>query len=328
MVNTMAFMGHQWAQQHQAGAGMSQIGFAMAIDASMVVMTMFQQFLTTQFKGYVEKFFHKLVNSMNVFVKIKFHEHTFTGGPKNHEAFSAIETYLSDHCASQAPRLKANAVRDIQTPVLCVDDGVEVSDDFQGIKVSWNLIIESEKNDSFRGGSKKNKHYTLTFRKMNREIVVGKYLKHVMEKGKAAAARNRQRKLYSNSSSEHGTYWNYIMEFDHPASFDTIAMEESKKQDIIDDLRSFSESRDYYRRIGKPWKRGTPCDSILVIEDIDCSSDISGLREKKQSDDKDKENVKFEKVTLSALLNCVDGPFSANEGGRVMVSTTKVKKTA
>ncbi|KAL7232434.1 hypothetical protein ACSBR2_010456 [Camellia fascicularis] len=370
MVNTMAFMGHQWAQQHQAGAGMSQIGFAMAIAASMVVMTMFQQFLTTQLRGYVEKWIHKLVNSVNPFVKIKFHEDTFTGGPKNHEAFSAIETYLSDHCASQAPRLKANAVRDIQTPVLCVDDGVEVSDDFQGIKVSWNLIVESEKNDSFRGGSKKNKHYTLNFRKMNREIVVGKYLKHVMEKGKAAAARNRQRKLYSNSSSEHGTYWNYIMEFDHPASFDTIAMEESKKQDIIADLRSFSESRDYYRRIGKPWKRGyllhgppgtgkstmiaamanalnydvydleltavtsnanlkkllnrTPCNSILVIEDIDCSSDISGLREKKLSDDKDKEKekVKFEKVTLSALLNCIDGLFSANEGGRVMVFTT------
>ncbi|KAI8029257.1 AAA-ATPase [Camellia lanceoleosa] len=89
---------------------------------------------------------------------------------------------------------------------------------------------------------------------MNREIVVGKYLRHVMEKGKAAVARSRQRKLYSNSFSEHGTYWNYIMEFDHPASFDTIGMEESKKKDIIDDLRSFFESRDYYRRIGKPWK--------------------------------------------------------------------------
>ncbi|KAI8029255.1 AAA-ATPase [Camellia lanceoleosa] len=161
------------------------------------------------------------------------------------------------------------------------------------------------------------------------------------------------------------------MEFDHPASFDTIAMEQCKKQDIIDDLRSFSliddlrsfsESRDHYRRIGKPWKRGyllhgppgtekstmiavmanelnydvydleltavtsnanlkkllnrTPCNSILVIEDIACLSDISGLREKKQSDDKDKENVKFEKVML--FLNYADGLFWGNEGGRVM----------
>ncbi|KAI8029260.1 AAA-ATPase [Camellia lanceoleosa] len=157
------------------------------------------------------------------------------------------------------------------------------------------------------------------------------------------------------------------MEFNHPVSLDTIATEESKKYDIIDDLRSFFELRDYYRRIGKPWKRGyllhgppgtgkstmiaamanelnydvydleftvvtsnanlkkllnrTPCNSILVIEDIDCLSDISSLREKKQSDDKDKENVKFEKVTLSALLNCIDGLFLANEGGRVMEHT-------
>ncbi|CAH2049026.1 unnamed protein product [Thlaspi arvense] len=30
----------------------------------------------------------------------------------------------------------------------------------------------------------------------------------------------------------------------------------------------------------------------------------------------------IEKVTLSGLLNCVDGLFSANEGGRLMVFTT------
>ncbi|KAF5961765.1 hypothetical protein HYC85_002974 [Camellia sinensis] len=185
-----------------------------------------------------------------------------------------------------------------------------------------------------------------------------------MEKGIETVTKNRQLKLYSNSASEQGGYWNYIMEFDHPATFETVAMEEEKKKDIINDLKKFSKAKEYYRRIGKPWKRGyllygppgtgkstmiaamanelnydvydleltavssnanlkrllnrTPCNSILVIEDIDCSSDITGQREKKQSDDM----VKFEKVTLSGLLNCVDGLFSAYDGGRVMVFTT------
>ncbi|KAI8029259.1 AAA-ATPase [Camellia lanceoleosa] len=166
MVNTMAFMGHQWAQQHQAGAGISQIGFAMAIAATMVVMTMFQQFLTTQFRGYVEKWIHKLVNFVNPFVKIKFHEDTFTGGPKNHEAFSAIETYLSDHCASQAPRLNANVVCDIQTLVLCVDDGAERS--LTTSKASRFLGISSpraKKMIPFAAARRRTSIICLTFRK-------------------------------------------------------------------------------------------------------------------------------------------------------------------
>ncbi|CAL5325158.1 unnamed protein product [Camellia sinensis] len=359
MVNTMAFMGNQWSQ----GAGMNQIGFAMAIAASMVVITMLQQFLFQHFAGYVERCIRKLVSSLDPYVQIKFHEDTFNGGPKNHEAYAAIETYLSANCSAQAPRLKANAVRDIKTPVLCVDDGEGVDDEFRGVKVSWHLSKDKDPNEGLRG-SRKNKYYALTFRKTHRKMVIEEYLKHVMEKGIETVTKNRQLKLYSNSASEQGGYWNYIMEFDHPATFETVAMEEEKKKDIINDLKKFSKAKEYYRRIGKPWKRGyllygppgtgkstmiaamanelnydvydleltavssnanlkrllnrTPCNSILVIEDIDCSSDITGQREKKQSDDM----AKFEKVTLSGLLNCVDGLFSAYDGGRVMVFTT------
>ncbi|GKU99293.1 hypothetical protein SLEP1_g12161 [Rubroshorea leprosula] len=42
----------------------------------------------------------------------------------------------------------------------------------------------------------------------------------------------------------------------HPASFDTIALDPDLKQSIIDDLDRFLARRDYYKRIGKTWKRG------------------------------------------------------------------------
>ncbi|XP_065049271.1 AAA-ATPase At3g28580-like [Musa acuminata AAA Group] len=35
-----------------------------------------------------------------------------------------------------------------------------------------------------------------------------------------------------------------------------LAMEPKKKQEIIDDLETFSKSQDYYAKIGKAWKRG------------------------------------------------------------------------
>ncbi|KAF7129012.1 hypothetical protein RHSIM_Rhsim10G0030100 [Rhododendron simsii] len=364
MENTLPFMGYHGSAGQE---GMSQMGLGMAIAASMVVMTMFQQFLLTHLRGYVELFLRKLFKSLDPNVQIRFGDDD-NGGPKNHEAYAAVETYLSSKCSDQAPRLKANSVRDIKTPVLCIDVGEGVDDEFNGVTVRWQLGEEKEQGESYRG-SRKNRYYTLTFRKSNRKMVVGEYLRHVMEEGKAAAASNRQLKLYSNSSSEHGSNWKYIMDFDHPAKFETLAMEKEKKEDIIDDLIRFSTGREYYRRIGKPWKRGyllhgppgtgkstmiaaianllsydvydlelsavlsnatlkrlvnkIPCNSILVIEDIDCSSKITHQRERNTPNQGEEKKEKIlETVTLSGLLNCIDGLFSANDGGRLMVFTT------
>ncbi|KAG5527402.1 hypothetical protein RHGRI_028327 [Rhododendron griersonianum] len=180
-------------------------------------------------------------------------------------------------------------------------------------------------------------------------MVVGEYLRHVMEKGKAVVTSSRQLKLYSNSSSKDGSNWIYIMDFDHPAKFETLAMEKEKKEEIIDDLIRYLLhgppgtgkstmiaaianllSYDIYdlelsavlsnanlkRLVNK-----IPCNSILVIEDIDCSSKITNQRERNNQGEEKKEKI-LETVTLSGLLNCIDGLFSANDGGRLMVFTT------
>ncbi|KAM7267084.1 hypothetical protein ACFE04_009250 [Oxalis oulophora] len=73
--------------------------------------------------------------------------------------------------------------------------------------------------------------------------------------------------------------------------------------------------------------------SIIVIEDIDCSLDLTGQRQKKEKDeDKDEDPVKKakkgendnkgSKVTLSGLLNFIDGLWSACGGERIIVFTT------
>ncbi|XVF16523.1 hypothetical protein REPUB_Repub10bG0039000 [Reevesia pubescens] len=74
--------------------------------------------------------------------------------------------------------------------------------------------------------------------------------------------------------------------------------------------------------------------AIIVIEDIDCSLDLTGQREKKKKekddDEKDpisklkanEEESKNSKVTLSGLLNFIDGLWSACGGERIIVFTT------
>jgi len=80
-----------------------------------------------------------------------------------------------------------------------------------------------------------------------------------------------------------------------------------------------------------------PNKSIIVIEDIDCSLDLTGQRKKKKKKEKDEEEEKKDpkkkpekeekdtessQVTLSGLLNFIDGLWSASGGERLIVFTT------
>ena len=82
----------------------------------------------------------------------------------------------------------------------------------------------------------------------------------------------------------------------------------------------------------------TTSKSIIVIEDIDCSVDLTGKRKDKKaekkadadSDDKpklptDPDKDDGTKVTLSGLLNFIDGLWSACGGERIIIFTTNHK---
>ncbi|XP_033137632.1 AAA-ATPase At3g28610, partial [Brassica rapa] len=69
--------------------------------------------------------------------------------------------------------------------------------------------------------------------------------------------------------------------------------------------------------------------SIIVIEDIDCSVDLTGKRRKRDGDlsaKKDggqgKEDQNQSRVTLSGLLNFIDGIWSACGQERIIIFTT------
>ncbi|XP_037495997.1 AAA-ATPase At2g18193-like [Jatropha curcas] len=58
-------------------------------------------------------------------------------------------------------------------------------------------------------------------------------------------------KLYTRSRG----CWDSI-DFRHPSTFDALAMDHNLKKSIIDDIDRFLARKDYYKRIGKAWKRG------------------------------------------------------------------------
>ncbi|XVF58188.1 hypothetical protein PTKIN_Ptkin07bG0043800 [Pterospermum kingtungense] len=362
----------------------SNLGSTMA--AIMFMYAMFRQYFPPQLQDYIFRYSKKLSNLMYPYIHVTFDE--FTGERMSRsEAFSAIQNYLSGKSSAYAKRLKADIVKNSQSLVLSMDYGEEITDEFNGVKVWWAASRSTPKTQqfSFYPASDEKRFYILKFHKRDREFITGTYLNHVLQQGKAIAADKRQRKLYSNSGGQGGpgyrsSSWTHVV-FEHPATFDTLAMDEKKKQEIKKDLVKFSKGKEYYAKIGKAWKRGyllygppgtgkstmisamanflnydvydlelttvknnvelrrllieTSNKSIIVIEDIDCSLDLTGQREKTKKKDESEEKVdpiskkakeeeikKDSEVTLSGLLNFIDGLWSACGGERIIVFTT------
>ncbi|KAE8727064.1 DDT domain-containing protein [Hibiscus syriacus] len=356
----------------------------------MFIWAVFRQYCPYELRRYFEKYAHAIMGYFSPYIKISIHE--FTGDRlKRSEAYVAVEAYLSANSSKTAKRLKAEMGKDSTNLVLSMDEYEKVTDEFRGAKIWWvaSKTVSPSRPMGYYPEQEK-RYYRLTFHKRYREMITGDYLEHVVKEGKEIRVRNRQRKLYTNSPgykwlSYKQTMWSHIV-FEHPATFETMALEPSKKKEIIEDLVTFSQSREFYSRIGKAWKRGyllfgppgtgkstmiaamanllnydvydleltavkdntelrkllieTTSKSIIVIEDIDCSLDLTGQRKKKAGKamvDEDKEKTEKERrevkeesnnggggsrVTLSGLLNFIDGLWSACGGERLIVFTT------
>uniref|UniRef100_A0A803L6W5 ATPase AAA-type core domain-containing protein n=1 Tax=Chenopodium quinoa TaxID=63459 RepID=A0A803L6W5_CHEQI len=59
----------------------------------------------------------------------------------------------------------------------------------------------------------------------------------------------------NNSYGNPANAWTPIT-LNHPATFDTVVMDTELKQMIIEDLERFLKRKEYYRHVGKVWKRG------------------------------------------------------------------------
>ncbi|KAL3504782.1 hypothetical protein ACH5RR_034623 [Cinchona calisaya] len=362
------------------------LGSAMA--TLMFVWAMYQNYFPQELNGQIIRFGQKIKNFIYPYIQITFSEYQGEGFERS-KAYMAIERYLDKNSSKEAKRLKANVVQDCESVVYSMEDHEEVTDEYRGIKLWWasSQHIPNKQSISFYPREDEKRYFMLTFHKRYREIVTKEYVKHVLDEGKDITVRERQRKLYTNNKSEswygyNRSMWSHVV-FKHPAKFDTLAMEPEKKQEIIDDLISFSNAEEYYAKIGKAWKRGyllhgppgtgkstmiaaianllkydvydleltsvkdntelrkllidTSDKSIIVIEDIDCSLDLTGQRDKKkkkkddEKEEKDSPEKKMKKqmeeskhsqVTLSGLLNFIDGLWSACGSERLIIFTT------
>ncbi|XP_047321077.1 AAA-ATPase At3g50940-like [Impatiens glandulifera] len=293
-------------------------------------------------------------------------EFTHDGITKN-EIFAAADLFLRAKLATSLSIAIAKILKgpDENVPFLSVFHGEKIEDSFQGIHVVWELSsVEVEKKNLdyegiFSSEKSEKRSLELKFHKKFNDQILSKYIPHLLEKAKSMKQGNKTVMLRALGTC-------ISVKLNHPSTFETMAMDPTTKKDLMDDLDRFLKRREFYRRVGKAWKRGyllygppgtgkssliaamanylkfdiydleltrlrsnsdfknlllkTENRSILVIEDIDCSAefhtrqDVGGL-----GDDNDKQ------LTLSGLLNFIDGLWSSYGDERIIVFTTNHK---
>uniref|UniRef100_A0A0D9ZEL1 AAA+ ATPase domain-containing protein n=1 Tax=Oryza glumipatula TaxID=40148 RepID=A0A0D9ZEL1_9ORYZ len=317
--------------------------------------------------------------------------HEYEGGRmKRSAAYEEVKAYLSASSARDVRHLRAEGAKDADKLVLSMVDGEEVSDvvaadDSTDVTVWWCAYsTPPPRTDGggyygWGGGGRaqeNRRYYRLFFLDRHRELVINTYLPSIRRQGRAVMVQNRQRKLFTNISTHNWSdvdglvrsAWSHVV-FEHPKTFDTLAMDPAKKKEIMDDLDITARSS-----TGESGRRGsgstmvaamanylgydvydmeltsvhtntdlrklliqTTSKSIIVIEDVDCSSNLTGRRKATGDGEDDDDDAKTttkkvidrgggvggdSKVTLSGLLNFIDGLWSAFGEERLIVLTT------
>ncbi|KAL8495881.1 hypothetical protein ACS0TY_019846 [Phlomoides rotata] len=327
------------------------------------LLTVIPNILPSQLLACLQSFYESL---QDFFSPHSYYDIPEFNGVDANDLYCQVNVYLNSvNPSSTCRRLTLSRSKSSNRISHSVAPNYTVNDSFNGHRLSWTHHVDSvEEKRSF----------TLKLPKSSPLELLSPYLDQVAARAMELERVSRDRRLFTNNG--HGSYesgWSSVA-FRHPATFETLALEPELRKQLVDDLTAFGDGSEFYRKIGRAWKRGyllygppgsgkssliaamanflrydvydlelskvtdnselrslmiqTTNRSIIVIEDIDCSIDLTGNRltknrrlEKKSrhAGDGGEENGR---VTLSGLLNFTDGLWSCCGEERVIVFTT------
>lgn len=108
----------------------------------------------------------------------------------------------------------------------------------------------SNQNDMIESRS-----FELTFHQKYKDLTLNDYLPFILNYSKTRKQQDKSVKIFTVHDSNFSTSWTSA-NLDHPSNFATMAMDSDVKENMIKDLDRFVARREYYRKIGKAWKRG------------------------------------------------------------------------
>ncbi|KAJ8570419.1 hypothetical protein K7X08_037391 [Anisodus acutangulus] len=150
---------------------------------------------------------------------------------------------------------------------MSMERNAEVTDYYKGHKFKWILACKQVQSsrDSFYNPRDMNstlrsevRSYELSFHRKNKDLVLKCYLPYIINEAKLQKLETRTLKIHTvDHEMMHGLseVWTPV-NLDHLATFETLAMDLEQKDKILKDLDRFVKRKNYYRKVGKAWKRG------------------------------------------------------------------------
>ncbi|KAM7516204.1 hypothetical protein LguiA_005787 [Lonicera macranthoides] len=212
----------------------------------MLFQTMLNKLIPHQFQRY-------LINTILNFIKPRTTSMTLiieenTGITRN-QLFDDSEAYLCTNLTADVESLRISKSPKDDNVSLKFSQTETIIDSYKDITLKWRFV-------SIERDSKIERKFELSFDKKYKERVMNEYMSLVMSKAKAIKDEKRVVKIHTLSQNAYtGNMWDSI-NLGHPTTFDKIAMEEQMKRDLIEDLDRFANREEFYRRVGKAWKRG------------------------------------------------------------------------
>ncbi|XP_019182206.1 PREDICTED: AAA-ATPase At5g57480-like [Ipomoea nil] len=206
------------------------------------------------------KFLHRLCSWFSAYC---YYDITEIDGVNTNELYNAVQLYLSSSAAGASAGNRLSLTRGLNSTTITfgLSNNDSLADTFNGVSVVWEHVVTPRQSTAFtwRPLPEEKRGFLLRAKKKDKATVLGAYLDFVMEKANEIRRKNQDRLLYTNSRGgsldSRGHPWESVP-FKHPSTFDTLAMDPKRKEEIMADLKDFANGEAFYQRTGRAWKRG------------------------------------------------------------------------
>ncbi|GKE05640.1 AAA+ ATPase domain-containing protein [Tanacetum coccineum] len=273
----------------------------------MIFRTMFEQLVPPPLRNYAIDLVKHYWKPRSSELILLFEE---KDGYNLNEMFSATEVYLATKINRDSKRLRISKLIKEKHINIKLAESEEIVDSFEGVKVTWKYCSQQQKQkgDYFM---KEKKYLELKLDNNKKNIIIDSYLPFIIERSQEIKIQKKAVELHNLRSpqSRHSDF-KQTMNLNHPSTFETLAMDQKLKKEIMDDLDRFVKRKDYYERVRKAWKRGyllygpprTGKSSLIAAMANHLKFDIFDLQLTNVKDDSSLKEILLETTNRSILV--------------------------